>query len=194
MENYFTNILNTHSATPDFRLYRNCAYSVLVFGYTNELGEPRVKKLVTEMPEDDREFRLAQEWYSFLGLDVSVSKQDSITEVDMPWLGFDLGRLRSELQLNSKLGIFNSGFQGIEESHAITLLDNSYYLLEKFYSVHNLVFDDLHPENVLYSPELDYFPFIDTGSFCLGNPRRWNNFRKNFDLSIEYVTDNLVVY
>lgn len=194
MESYFDTTLKLYRNNPDFRIYRKFPNSVLVFRYRCEDGSPRVKKQITEMPGDDREFQISTQWYGFLGLDVTVSSIGRITEVDMPWFGTDLSTLSDELELNLRLGDFSIGFTGVGEEQATSLLANTFSLLRDFYTSNQLVYDDLNPKNVLYHPDYNFFPVIDAESFCHGSERRWRNFCKNFDFLSEYVYQNLVIY
>lgn len=194
METYFTKTLETYRSHPDFRINRYFGNSSLVFTYSGDQGK-RVRKLVTEMPDDNREYRNAMQWFGYLGYDVSISQVGMITVVDMPWLGDNLSQLSMELRLNLDFEEDVSGFQGITEERASMLLGTTYFFLKEFYDATNLVYEDLHQQNILYNPNLNHFPVIDTESFRnASSPKRWTNFESTFEMISDYVFDNLVVY
>lgn len=191
MESYIDRTVRNYQDFPDYQLYVRYGDTDLVIGYSNG-GKRRVRKLIAEAPDDDREFRYAPLWYEFLGYDFSVSKYGSITEVDMPWLGSDLDTLYEGLQSNQSLMGAQTSFTGFSPTEADILLRNTFSLLKTFHDTHSLVHSDIYFRNVLYHPELPYFPIIDAEGFETGSIRKWEAFRTSFTELTNIIYSHLV--
>ncbi len=191
MESHIDRTVRYYQGFPDYHLYVRYEHADLVIGYSSG-GKRRVRKLIAEAPDDDREFRYAPLWYEFLGYDFWVSKHGSITEVDMPWLGSALDTLYEGLQSNQSLMDTQTSFTGFSPTEADMLLHNTFSLLTAFHDTYGLVHSDIYFSNVLYHPELSYFPIIDAEGFETGNTRKWEAFRRRFTELTNFIYSHLV--
>lgn len=118
------------------------------------------------------------------------------TVVDMPWLGHDLSEVTKHFRANQSEDI---GFNGLTQDRASELISNTYSLLtdyeQRYDRVHAVFWfpSEAKPINILFHPDLDFFPFIDAQSFSLRNPGDVSRFYEYFELFSNYVMNNLTI-
>lgn len=195
MENYLQLQLERHNRIEGFQLCQFAPGYSMVFRYPDSTGD-RVRKYIFEMHDDAREFLVGKAWYAHIGFEVEVGREGGYTTVDMPWLGYGLKDVVKFFQSGESEKI---DFYGLSQDRASYLVSNTYSLLIDFEQRYDRVHTDFwvpgydKPLNILFHPELDFFPFIDAESFALRNTSNVSHFNANFELFSNYVMNNLTI-
>ncbi len=195
MENFFESQLQYYSQKPDFTIKTRHSNRSMLFEYIDDKNERRVRKYLSENHYNRMELKAAKTWYNFLGYDAEAFRHHSTVVVDMPWLGHNLRDVAYLFQHGYGA---NVDFQGFTTDEASLMLDNTYQIHYNFASAYNLLHLDLwlegddRPFNVLYHPDLNFFPFIDAESFTPATPESWLQFDQDFVHFTNFVMTQLL--
>lgn len=172
-----------------------------VFKYSQG-GQPRVSKI---RPEDEKayiELEKAQLRFPFNGIHcISYDTNNGLFALDMPWLGLSMSHLSDIILGYDEYYDFDGTLQplyGFNRDEIDRLIDDLTSRMYNFASNYGLVHNDLFangaPNNIVFIPGTSYLSLIDPEAFCEYSENSWQIFLNRMEqvriFMYEYLTPN----